>query len=108
MAVVSEAVNNMRQICLEGSRAEIVRARELLMKQGFLPRLDKEEWFDILEETIDHGDVLEITQLLGQGMYKELNDTQLLQSATIGGRYYNKTVSCPDDVPHRALTYPQS
>jgi len=84
MAVVSESNNDMRQICLEGSRAEIVRARELLMKQGFLPRLDKEEWFDILEDTIDHGDVLEITQLLGQGMYKELNDTQLLQSATIG------------------------
>lgn len=84
MAVVSESNNDVRQICLEGSRAEIVRARELLMKQGFLPRLDKEEWFDVLEETIDHGDVLEITQLLGQGMYKELNDTQLLQSATIG------------------------
>jgi len=84
MAAVSEPCDSVRQICLQGSRAEIVRARELLIKQGFLPKLDKEDWFDILEDALDSGDVLEITQLLGQGMYKELNDVELLQSATIG------------------------
>jgi len=84
MAAVSEPCDSVRQVCLQGSRAEIVRARELLIKQGFLPKLDKEDWFDILEDALDSGDVLEITQLLGQGMYKELNDVELLQSATIG------------------------